>query len=133
MSLTPHGPGFSFLDSFEIIDPQKRGRGRKWLDPASPFFADHFPGSPLMPGVLLIECAAQAAGVLWQASGGAYLVAVSQFRFRKPAVPGQTLEIEVTLEKELGAFAQFEAVLRVGPTVVSQGKLTLSRSLSSAV
>ena len=133
MSLTPHGPGFSFLDSFEIIDPQKRGRGRKWLDPASPFFADHFPGSPLMPGVLLIECAAQAAGVLWQASGGAYLVAVSQFRFRKPVLPDQTLDIEVTLEKELGAFAQFDAVLRVGSTVVTQGKLTLSRALSSMV
>jgi 3-hydroxyacyl-[acyl-carrier-protein] dehydratase len=133
MSLTPHGPGFSFLDSFEIIEPQKRGRGRKWLDPAALFFVDHFPGSPLMPGVLLIECAAQAAGVLWQPSGGAFLAAVSQFRFRKPVLPGQTLEIEVTLEKELGAFAQFDAVLRVGPTVVTQGKLTLSRALSSAV
>jgi len=133
MSLTPHGPGFSFVDSFEIIEPRKRGRGRKWLDPASPFFADHFPGSPLMPGVLLIECAAQAAGVLWQQSGGAFLVAVGQFRFRKPVLPGQTLDIEVTLEKEMGAFAQFEAVLRVGPTVVSQGTLTLSRALSSAV
>ena len=133
MSLTPHGPGFSFLDSFEIIEPQKRGRGCKWLDPAAPFFADHFPGNPLMPGVLLIECAAQAAGVLWQQSGGAFLAAVGQFRFRKPVLPGQTLEIEVTLEKELGAFAQFDALLRVGPTVVTQGKLTLSRALSSVV
>lgn len=133
MSLTPHGPGFSFIDSFEIIEPQKRGRGRKWLDPAAPFFSDHFPGSPIMPGVLLIECAAQASGVLWQQSGGAFLAAVSKFRFRKPVLPGQTLEIEVTLEKELGAFAQFEAVLRVGPTVVTQGNLTLSRALSSVV
>jgi 3-hydroxyacyl-[acyl-carrier-protein] dehydratase len=133
MSLTPHGPGFSFLDSFEIIEPRKRGRGRKWLDPGAPFFADHFPGNPLMPGVLLIECAAQAAGVLWRPSGGAFLAAVSQFRFRKPVLPGQILDIEVTLEKEMGAFAQFDAVLRVGPTVVTQGKLTLSRSLSSVV
>jgi 3-hydroxyacyl-[acyl-carrier-protein] dehydratase len=133
MSLTPHGPGFSFIDSFEIIEPQKHGRGRKWLDPASSFFADHFPSNPVMPGVLLIECAAQASGVLWQQAGGAYLAAVGQFRFRKPVLPGQTLEIEVTLEKELGAFAQFDAVLRIGPTVVTQGKLTLSRVLSSAV
>ena len=62
MSLTPHGPGFSFLDSFEILEPGKRGRGRKWLNPKLAFFADHFPGNPLMPGVLLVECAAQAAG-----------------------------------------------------------------------
>ena len=86
-----------------------------------------------MPGVLLIECAAQTAGALWQQSGGAYLAAVSQFRFRKPVLPSQMLEIEVTIEKEMGAFAQFDAILRVGPTVVTQGKLTLSRALSSAV
>src|SRR5579862_5353513 len=124
MSLTPHGPGFSFIDSFEIIEPGKRGRGRKYLDPALPFFAHHFPGNPVMPGVLLIECAAQTAGVLWQQSGGAYLASVGQFRFRKPVLPGQTLEIEVVLGKEMGAFAQFEATLRVGETVVTQGELT---------
>lgn len=133
MSLTPHGPGFSFLDSFEILEPRKRGRGRKWLNPTAPFFADHFPGNPLMPGVLLVECAAQAAGVLWQQPGAAYLAAVRDFRFRKPVLPGQTLEIDVTLEKEMGMFAQFEAVLRVDGTVAAQGKLTLSRALSSAV
>jgi len=133
MSLTPHGPGFSFLDSFEIVEPGKRGSGRKWLNPAAAFFADHFPGNPLMPGVLLIECAAQAAGVLWQPPGPAFLAGVSQFRFRKPVLPGETLEIEVTLEKELGAFAQFGAVLRVGPSVVAQGTVMLSRAISSAV
>ena len=83
--------------------------------------------------MLLVECAAQAAGVLWQQSGGAYLAAVRDFRFRKPVLPGQTLEIDVTLEKEMGGFAQFQAVLRVDATVAAQGKLTLSRALSSAV
>jgi len=133
MSLTPHGPGFSFLDSFEILEPNKLGRGRKWLDPSAAYFADHFPGNPLMPGVLLVECAAQAAGVLWQPPGPAFLAGVSRFRFRKPVLPSQTLEIEVTLENELGAFAQFDVVLRVDEMVVAQGKVTLSRALSSAV
>jgi 3-hydroxyacyl-[acyl-carrier-protein] dehydratase len=133
MSLTPHGPGFSFIDSFEIVEPGKTGRGHKRLDPQAPFFADHFPGNPLMPGVLLVECAAQAAGVLWQQPGAAYLAAVRDFRFRKPVLPDQTVDIEVTLEKEMGPFGQFDAVLRVGPDIVSQGKLTLSRALSSAV
>ncbi|HTS17659.1 MAG TPA: 3-hydroxyacyl-ACP dehydratase FabZ family protein [Verrucomicrobiae bacterium] len=133
MSLTPHGPGFSFLDSFEILEGGRSGRGHKWLNPQSPFFADHFPGNPLMPGVLLIECAAQAAGVLWEQPGAAYLAGVRDFRFRKPVLPGQTVDIDVTLDKEMGAFAQFDAVLSVGPVVVAQGKLTLSRALSSAV
>ena len=133
MSLTPHGPGFSFLDSFEILEERKRGRGSKWLDPKAPFFADHFPGNPLMPGVLLVECAAQAAGVLWQQPGAAYLAAVRDFRFRKPVLPGQTLQIDVTLEKEMSGFAQFEAILRVDETVVAQGRVMLSRALSSEV
>ena len=133
MSLTPHGPGFSFVDSFEMIEPGKRGRGSKWLDPAAPFFADHFPGNPLMPGVLLIECAAKTAGALWQKPGAAFLAAVMQFRFVKPVFPDQKLEIDVTLEKDFGALAQFEAVLRVNSEVVAQGRLTLSRALSSSV
>ena len=133
MSLTPHGPGFSFLDSFEILELNKHGRGHKWLNPATPFFADHFPGNPLMPGVLLIECSAQAAGALWQQPGAVHLAGVSHFRFLKSVLPDQKLEIEVTLEKDFGDLAQFDAVLRVGTTVVTQGKLTLSRALRSPV
>jgi 3-hydroxyacyl-[acyl-carrier-protein] dehydratase len=133
MSLTPHGPGFSFLDSFEILEPNKHGRGRKWLDPAAAYFADHFPGNPLMPGVLLVECTAQAAVVLWQWPGPPFPPRASGFPFRNPEFPAQHREIEVTLEKELGAFAQFDAVLRVDETVVSQGRVTLSRALSSVV
>ncbi|MEZ5404903.1 MAG: hypothetical protein R3F23_01650 [Verrucomicrobiia bacterium] len=64
-SLTPHGPGFSFVDSFVWDDSQKQLTAKKWLDPKLSFFADHFPEKPLMPGVLLVECAAQTAGVLW--------------------------------------------------------------------
>jgi 3-hydroxyacyl-[acyl-carrier-protein] dehydratase len=127
MSLTPHGPGFSFLDALDVLEPGQRARGRKWLDPAAPFFADHFPGNPLMPGVLLIECAAQAAGALWQ-QPQAFLAAVQQFRFLKAVLPGQTVEIEVALEKDFGALAQFDVILSVAGRAVAQGKLTMSRS-----
>ena len=133
MSLTPHGPGFSFLDALEILEPGKRARGRKWLDPAAPYFADHFPGHPLMPGVLLIESGAQAAGALWQQEGAVFLAAIQQFRFLQPVLPGQTLEIEVALGKDFGTLAQFDVLLRVGATVVAQGKLAMSRALSSSV
>src|SRR5213593_2822301 len=125
MSLTRHGPGFSFLDSIEI--ESNRAHGKKWLDPASPFFADHFPGRPLMPGVLLIECAAQAAGALWKQEQ-AFLANVQQFRFLKPVLPGQTVEVEVALEKDFGALAQFDVILSVAQEAVAQGKLTMSRN-----
>jgi 3-hydroxyacyl-[acyl-carrier-protein] dehydratase len=131
MSLTPHGPGFSFLDAFEITRAGQEGRGQKWLDPQLPFFADHFPGRPLMPGVLLIECGAQAAGALWASlSDGPHafiLAQVIQFKIQQAVRPGDTLETEVVLENSLGALAQFGVVLRVGDTEVARGRIVLGQ------
>ncbi len=134
MSLTPHGPGFSFLDAFDITVAGQAGRGRKWLDPSLPFFADHFPGQPLMPAVLLIECAAQAAGALWASTLAAatpahfLLAQVVQFKIQHPVLPGQTIETEVSLASTLGLLAQFDVTLRVDQIEVARGRLVLSRS-----
>lgn len=132
MDLTPHGQGFSFLDSMVVVEEGKRARGTKWLDPAAPYFADHFPGRPLMPGVLLIECAAQLAGAFWQRlrresePAPVFLAAIQQFRFTTAVLPGQTLDVDVELDKDAGTLAQFSAVLYVDKTVVAQGKLVMS-------
>jgi 3-hydroxyacyl-[acyl-carrier-protein] dehydratase len=132
MSLTPHGSGFSFLDYFEITVAGREGRGRKWLDPALPFFADHFPGEPLMPGVLLIECAAQAAGALWASTLGPdapkrfILAQVLQFKIMQVVKPGETLESEAVLETLFGQLAQFEVTLSVKETEVARGRIVLS-------
>ena len=132
----PHGPGFRFVDEFEVLDPGRRGRARTTLDAGSTYFADHFPGRPLMPGVLLIECAAQAAGCLWQAGapaeGPLFVAAVQAFRIQSAAFPGEVLETVVTLEKELGTLGQFEAAITCGGRAVASGRLMLSRQLGGA-
>jgi 3-hydroxymyristoyl/3-hydroxydecanoyl-(acyl carrier protein) dehydratase len=132
MSLTPHGPGFAFLDNFAITRPGHEGRGRKWLDPTLPFFRDHFPGQPLMPGVLLIECAAQAAGALWASilTDGApahfTLAQVVQFKLQQPVQPGDTVETHVSLDRLFGPLAQFDVTLFVQEAEVARGRIVLS-------
>jgi 3-hydroxyacyl-[acyl-carrier-protein] dehydratase len=132
MSPTPHGPGFSFLDSFEVTLPARQGRGRKWLDPNLAFFAEHFPGKPLMPGVLLIECGAQAAGALWasirpnDASAHFTLAQIVQFKIQHPVLPGEIVETDVVLERAFGSLAQFDVTLTVNQTEVARGRLVLS-------
>jgi 3-hydroxymyristoyl/3-hydroxydecanoyl-(acyl carrier protein) dehydratase len=129
-SLTPHGKGFSFLDRFEITG-ERKGRGTKWLDPKLGFFADHFPEKPLMPAVLLIECAAQTAGGLWASVLGAktpahfVLVQVLQFKVLHPVLPDATVITDVSLENTFGALAQFSVVLTVNQQEVARGKIVL--------
>lgn len=130
---TPHGSGFSFIDQFTLSDAKDSLIAKKWLDPAMPFFADHFPNNPLMPGVLLIECAAQACGILWSAltpddsNTLTMLAQVQQFKIKQSAFPNQTLEIHAALQRDFGTLAQFAVTLSFEKNELAAGVLILGR------
>ena len=132
--LTPHGPGFSFIDRFERHDAAS-GRAWKRLDADAPFFADHFPGRPLLPAVLLAECAAQAAGTLWMSGAGEdhgtplFLASIDQFRVLGPVGPDDIVSTDVRLVKDMEPLAQFEAECSVGDRTVARGRFMLSRQI----
>ena len=122
------------MDRFEHSTPES-GIGWKHLDGSEAFFADHFPGMPLLPAVLLIECAAQAAGVLLMEGKGdkntpLFLASVDHFRILGPVLPGNTVETLVCIVKELGSLVQVKAECRVGEIPVAMGLIMLSRRLA---
>lgn len=131
--LTPHGPGFRFLDSFECLDT--KGIGTWHLDRNLWFFKDHFPGNPIAPAALLMEFAAQAAGALWMQGCGEpdaalFVASIDAMRIQSAALPDDSLTATTTLVKELGPLAQFEFEITAGQRAVAKGRITLSRQLA---
>jgi 3-hydroxyacyl-[acyl-carrier-protein] dehydratase len=108
----PHRPPFLFVDEIvEVAD--RRILTRKCVDPESDFLRGHYPGNPVMPGVLLCECCFQAGALLianeiggYDASPGVPVVTrITDARFKHMVRPGQTVDVEVTLDEELsGAY-----------------------------
>ena len=134
--LTPHGPGFRFIDRFERKS-EHCGHGWKHLVKDAPYFQDHFPGHPVMPGVLLVECAAQTAGVLvMQGSDRVetplFLASIDQFRILGPVFPDEVVETKVTIEKEMGPLIMVGVECWVNERTVARGRLMLSRQLGGA-
>ena len=108
----PHRPPFLFVD--DIIEvSEKRILTKKFVDPQADFFRGHYPGHPVMPGVLLCECCFQAGALLLVHRMGGYdpskgvpvLTRIGDARFKRIVRPGQTLHVEAMLDDELeGAF-----------------------------
>jgi 3-hydroxyacyl-[acyl-carrier-protein] dehydratase len=133
LDVPPHGPGFSFVDTVHSLEAGKSVYTIKYLDPALPFFQDHFPENPVMPGVLLTEAGAQAAGCLWKEIEGEkpakhYMLAqILAFKMLRPVYPGQTIRSEAVLERIFGSLAQFSVEISESGEVVASGKLILSK------
>jgi len=123
--LLPHRYPFLLVDRVTEFEANKRVVGIKNVTINEPFFQGHFPGHPVMPGVLVIEALAQAGGVLTQlshkidANGESvsgrvfYLVKVDNAKFSRMVVPGDRLELDVTLKRTIRNMAQFLGVARV--------------------
>jgi 3-hydroxyacyl-[acyl-carrier-protein] dehydratase len=108
-AILPHRPPFLFVDEIGEIVPGRSARGRWHLTGGEAFFAGHFPGRPTLPGVLMVEAIAQlgAVAVLSDARYAGKLPlfgGIDQARFRRQVVPGDVLDLEVTMT-QLGARA----------------------------
>jgi 3-hydroxyacyl-[acyl-carrier-protein] dehydratase len=103
-AVLPHRPPFLFVSSVSAVDPGRSAAGVWVLTGAEPFFAGHFPGRPTLPGVLMVESLAQLGGIavlLDQRYAGKLPLfgGIERARFRRQVVPGDTLELEVTMDR----------------------------------
>lgn len=129
MGLLPHRYPFLMLDKIVEMEPQKRIVGIKNVTINEPFFQGHFPGHPIMPGVLLIEGMAQAGGVLALLSDPEpekkvlYFMSIDKAKFRKPVLPGDQVRFELDVIKQRGNIKSFKALALVDGVVVAESEM----------
>jgi 3-hydroxyacyl-[acyl-carrier-protein] dehydratase len=133
----PHGPEFRFLDRLIELEPGRRGVGEYRVRGDEPFLRGHFPGEPLLPGVLLIEASAQLAGVVAQSDPaippieGLKLTALRSVRILGSARPGEAVRMEARVTGRLGSLIQAETQARVAGQLVMTAELTLAGSAAA--
>lgn len=131
MAALPHRYPMLLVDRVESIEPDHKIVAIKAVTINEGFFQGHFPGRPIMPGVLILEAMAQAAGILVFRSRGSkpeknsvyYYVGIDEARFKKPVVPGDQLEVEVIYERELRRIFKFKCAARVAGEVVAEATI----------
>ena len=142
MRILPHRYPFLLVDRVVELEPGVRAVGIKNVTANEPQFTGHFPGRPIMPGVLMVEALAQTAGVavlsLDEYRGKLGLFAgIDDCRFRRLVQPGDTLRLEVTVEKLRGMFGRVRAVASVEGEVAVEGTLSIiiprDQSMSSGL
>jgi 3-hydroxyacyl-[acyl-carrier-protein] dehydratase len=126
MNTNPHRYPFLLVDRILEIEPGKRAVGLKCVTINEPFFQGHFPGNPIMPGVLIIEHAAQIGSILMlslpENQGKLGLFAgIDEVKFRRKVLPGDQLITEVTVTNVRKNFGKCEIISRVGDEVAMSG------------
>jgi 3-hydroxyacyl-[acyl-carrier-protein] dehydratase len=127
--LLPHRFPFLLVDRVVELRPGERLVAYKNVSAGEPFFQGHFPGHPVMPGVLVLEALAQASAILCYSSTGfdpekkvTYLMAIDGARFRRPVVPGDRLQLEVTVLRLKSAVVKSRGVASVDGQVVAEAE-----------
>lgn len=128
----PHGPEFRFVDKLIRLEPGKSGASQYLVRGDENFLRGHFPGDPFFPGVLLLESAAQLAGIVAQCDPsipplpGLKLTAIRGAKILGTARPGETIEMEAEILGRMGNLIQAKATAKNGEQVILQTELTLS-------
>ena len=131
LDIIPHRHPFMLLDTIEELEQGVRAVGKKCVSFNEPYFAGHFPGNPVMPGVLIIEALAQTGAVEmlvlpeWKGKT-AYFVGIDKAKFKQKVVPGDVLMLETKIVRVKGPIGVGEAVATVNGKVVAKAELTFA-------
>jgi UDP-3-O-[3-hydroxymyristoyl] N-acetylglucosamine deacetylase/3-hydroxyacyl-[acyl-carrier-protein] dehydratase len=129
MKALPHRYPFLLVDRILEIEPKKRIVGLKNVTINEPFFQGHFPGHPIMPGVLIIEAMAQVGGMLLMgeledhASKVVYFMSLDNVKFRRPVLPGDQLRCELEMVQFRGKTCRMKGVALVDGNVVCEAEM----------
>jgi len=131
MAALPHRYPMLLVDRVERLEPDVRIVATKAVTINEPFFAGHFPGRPIMPGVLIVEALAQAAGVLAVESLGlagsgklVYFMAIDGAKFRTPVEPGVLLTLEVEFVQKRSSVCKFKGRALIGDKLAAEANFT---------
>ncbi|MBL9137309.1 MAG: 3-hydroxyacyl-ACP dehydratase FabZ [Verrucomicrobiales bacterium] len=139
MAVLPHRAPFLFVDRVVSLEPGRQIVAERTLRADEAYFAGHFPGRAIMPGVLVAEALAQTSGLLVglseKLSAGAtpvqpkaMFLATTQLKFTRPAVPGDTLILKARGDRQFAGLHRFEVEATVGRDLIATGTLTLAEA-----
>lgn len=131
MNILPHRHPFLLVDTIEELEPGVRAVGRKCVSFDEPYFAGHFPGNPVMPGVLIVEAMAQVGAVAMLCQEEfkgktAYFAGINSAKFKQKVLPGDVLDIETQIVKVKGPIGVGKAVAKVNGKTAAMAELTFA-------